>query len=117
MGNRCVITDIDKNKTIYQHWNGGRDTIQPMLDVVKELGGNFDTLIEVSKIVFDGEVVSYERADTNNWDNGVYVIDDNLNIVAREYHRGELSEQEEHDHDEMVEFIKNKFMKHYLGLK
>ena len=28
MGNRAVITDIEKKVGIYLHWNGGRDSVE-----------------------------------------------------------------------------------------
>ena len=31
MGNRAVITTVDRKIGLYVHWNGGRDTIQPLL--------------------------------------------------------------------------------------
>ena len=31
MGNRAVITTKDRKLGVYVHWNGGRDTIQPLL--------------------------------------------------------------------------------------
>lgn len=31
MGNRCLITNKDKKIAIYQSWNGGRDSIEPLL--------------------------------------------------------------------------------------
>lgn len=31
MGNRAVITTPDKNLALYLHWNGGRDTVEPLL--------------------------------------------------------------------------------------
>ena len=36
MGNRAVIHFQDSNVGMYVHWNGGRDTIEPMLEVAKE---------------------------------------------------------------------------------
>lgn len=53
MGNRCVITNKEKTRAIYQHWNGGRDSIEPLLRVAKLLGGGFDKLCEISSKVFD----------------------------------------------------------------
>ncbi|WP_426722698.1 hypothetical protein [Campylobacter coli] len=35
MGNRCLITNKDKKIAIYQSWNGGRDSIEPLLRVAK----------------------------------------------------------------------------------
>lgn len=31
MGNRAVITTPERKVGIYLHWNGGRDTIEPLL--------------------------------------------------------------------------------------
>ncbi|TLD93828.1 hypothetical protein LS74_000305 [Helicobacter magdeburgensis] len=95
MGNRCVITNKEKTRAIYQHWNGGRDSIEPLLNVAKDLGKGFDGLVEVSDKVFDGEEMNYEEADKDNYDNGVYVIDDEFNIVERKFLR--RSEQNYHN--------------------
>ena len=83
MGNRCVITNTTRTKSIYQHWNGGMDSIKPMLEVAKELGKDIDGLFDISNKVFDGEIIGSGHYNTE--DNGVYVIDDNLNIVDREH--------------------------------
>ncbi|WP_245944289.1 MULTISPECIES: hypothetical protein [Helicobacter] len=95
MGNRCVITNKEKTRAIYQHWNGGMDSIEPLLKVARSLGGGFDKLSEISFKVFDGEEISYEEADTDNGDNGVYIVNDDLEIIGREYMR--YPEQREHD--------------------
>lgn len=31
MGNRAVITTSERKVGVYLHWNGGRDTIEPLL--------------------------------------------------------------------------------------
>lgn len=107
MGNRCVITNKEKTRAIYQHWNGGRDSIEPLLKVAKLLGGGFDKLCEISSKVFDGEEISYEEADNKNLDcldNGVYIINENLEIIGREGLRYER-EQRAHNLLDMVLFI------------
>lgn len=107
MGNRCVITNKEKTRAIYQHWNGGRDSIEPLLKVAKLLGGGFDKLCEISSKVFDGEEINYEEADNDNLDcldNGVYIIDENLEIIGREGLRYER-EQRAHNLLDMVLFI------------
>ena len=38
MGNRAVIHFQGSSVGMYVHWNGGRDTIEPMLEVAKEYG-------------------------------------------------------------------------------
>lgn len=103
MGNRCVITNKEKTRAIYQHWNGGMDSIEPLLKVARSLGGGFDKLSEISFKVFDGEEISYEEADTDNGDNGVYIVNDDLEIIGREYMR--YPEQRAHNPLEMVLFI------------
>ena len=107
MGNRCVIANKEKTRAIYQHWNGGRDSIEPLLKVAKLLGGGFDKVCEISSKVFDGEEINYEEADNDNLDcldNGVYIIDENLEIIGREGLRYER-EQRAHNLLDMVLFI------------
>lgn len=104
MGNRCVITNKEKTRAIYQHWNGGLDSIQPLLNVAKDMNKGFDGLVELSTKVFKGEEVSIDEADFDNGDNGTYVIDDNFKIVAREFFNGE--EQSNYSPAEMEVFIK-----------
>lgn len=107
MGNRCVITNKEKTRAIYQHWNGGRDSIEPLLRVAKLLGGGFDKLCEISSKVFDGEEISYEEADNEDLDyldNGVYIINEDLEIIGREGLRYER-EQRAHNLLDMVLFI------------
>lgn len=31
MGNRAVITTPERKVGVYLHWNGGRDTVEPLL--------------------------------------------------------------------------------------
>ncbi|MDY5556156.1 hypothetical protein [Helicobacter sp.] len=107
MGNRCVITNKEKTRAIYQHWNGGRDSIEPLLKVAKLLGGGFDKLCEISSKVFDGEEINYEEADNDDLDcldNGVYIINEDLEIIGREGLRYER-EQRAHNLLDMVLFI------------
>lgn len=107
MGNRCVITNKEKTRAIYQHWNGGRDSIEPLLKVAKLLGGGFDKLCEVSSKVFDGEEISCDEVNNGGLDcsdNGVYIINEDLEIIGREGLRYE-KEQREHSPLDMVLFI------------
>jgi hypothetical protein len=120
MGNRAVITIKDDylNKedwpSIYLHWNGGLDTVQPMLDVAKEYGVRCESQYGTARLAqlfanyFGGTlsvgVGPYKDQDLDNYDNGVYIIGDNWQIVEREYNRN--PEQQHHDYDEMVKSIK-----------
>ena len=120
MGNRAVITIKDDylNKedwpSIYLHWHGGLDTVQPMLDVAKEYEIRCESHYGTARLAqlfanFFGGTLSigvgpYKNQDLDNYDNGVYIIDNNWEIVEREYNR--LPEQQHHDYNEMVESIK-----------
>jgi len=122
MGNRAVITIKEKNtpkedwRSIYLHWNGGRDSVEPLLHVAKlyDLRCQSDpsyAIARLSQLIGNtlGGTVSlgagaYKQMDTDNHDNGVYVVE-NWEIVDREYHHG--LEQQEYDFNEMVSEIRS----------
>jgi len=123
MGNRAVIT-IKENDTpkedwqsLYLHWNGGRDTVEPLLHVAKLYGIRCQAdpsyaiarLSQLTGNTLGGTlsigVGTYKQLDTDNYDNGVYVVKD-WEIVDREYHHG--LEQQEYDFNEMVSEIRSK---------
>lgn len=111
MGNRAVITTNEKRKNklgIYVHWNGGRDSVSAFLKYCKMRGfrtPEYDNygwarLAQVIANFMGGEGLSVgvdvvERLDCDNWDNGVYLIE-NWEIVGREYFNGGI-EQDEYD--------------------
>ena len=123
MGNRAVITIKENNtpkedwQSLYLHWNGGRDTIEPLLHVAKLYGVRCGAdpsyaiarLSQLTGNTLGGTlsigVGTYKQLDTDNYDNGVYVVKD-WEIVDREYHDG--YEQQEYDFDEMVAEIRSK---------
>lgn len=88
MGNRAVITTVDRKIGLYVHWNGGRDTIQPLLKYC-ELKGfrppssdsyGWARLCQVLGNFFGGTLsvgigpyTTDRRMDPG--DNGIYVID------------------------------------------
>ena len=96
MGNRAVITTPDKELGVYLHWNGGRDSIEPFLAYCEMHGYRppslddygWARLCQVVGNYFGGSnslgINLYERLDTDNWDNGVYIVD-NWEIVGREF--------------------------------
>lgn len=113
MGNRAVITASKSLKVgdsndigVYLHWNGGRDSVEAFLKYCKfkehrvpeednygwarlcQVIGNF--LGSTTSIGID----VCTHLDCNNWDNGVYIIED-WEIVDRQYFIGE--EQKEYD--------------------
>lgn len=107
MGNRAVIT-FSENKAspcIYLHWNGGRASVEAFIKAAKHLGLQscyrnttehqvMDLLAEMIATHFFKTDVgmtvyrhTYGSADADNWDNGVYVLDSNLNICKRLFKR------------------------------
>lgn len=120
MGNRCVIVNHTRTKAIYQHWNGGRDSIEPLLQIAKEeyeLNKDgfyfepFNAVLEVSKKVFGGELLtldSYENIKVG--DNGVYVVNHKFRIIGREDFSGE--EQDSHNPKRMELYIS---LSYHLG--
>lgn len=105
MGNRAVIVTKDTTKAnaqnrlgIYLHWCGGEDTVKEFLRMAKEKGirnPNGDSQYGWARFCqVIGDVFSSEGDDTNtlgvgivahldtrNFDNGVYYIDEDWEIV------------------------------------
>ena len=118
MGNRAVIATREKKIGVYLHWNGGRDSVEGFLTYCKLKGyrcpekDNYGwaRLCQVIGNFFGGEcsvgIDLYDRLDTDNGDNGVYIIE-NWEIVDREFFEGE--EQDAYNLDEALETI-NKCM-------
>lgn len=101
MGNRAVITDAEKKIGVYLHWNGGRDTIEPLLaycklkgyrDVEDDPSYAFARLTQVIANFFGGSnslgVGLFDELDTDNMDNGTYVIGKDWKIVDRLFFKG-----------------------------
>ena len=101
MGNRAVITTEQKKIGVYLHWNGGRASVEGFLRYCKESGFRapedddygWASLCGVIYNFFGCEGMScginlYEMLDTDNGDNGVYVIK-NWEIVDRLHHKDE----------------------------
>lgn len=118
MGNRAVITteagwrSPENNLGVYVHWNGGRDSVESFLKYCKlheYRAPEYDCygwayLVGVLTNFFgDGLCVGIDivaALDTDNWDNGVYIIR-NWEIVGRE----EFSGREQSTY-EMVDFLR-----------
>ena len=105
MGNRCVITtkDVtkenqDKKLGVYLHWCGHRKDVEEILSECRkrnirspeydysyfwarfcQIAANYCGEGDVTGIGID--IVS--RLDVNNFDNGVYYIDDDFNIDSQ----------------------------------
>jgi len=119
MGNRAVITgskalsiEGSNDLGVYVHWNGGRDSVEAFLEYCKLQGFRsperdsygYARLVQVIANFFGagGLSIGVEKCcnlDCDNWDNGVYVIE-NWEIVDRKYFEG--SEQDGYNRIEML---------------
>lgn len=120
MGNRAVITTNkamwDNAIGVYLHWNGGRDSVEAFLLYCKLKGyvppevDNYGwaRLCQVIGNFFGGtNSIGIDRLcclDCDNFDNGVYIIEQ-WEIVDRRYMP--RSEQQEYDLGEMLVDINN----------
>lgn len=114
MGNRAVITTPKREIGLYLHWNGGRDTVEPLLKYC-ELKGyrapsadgyGWARLAQVAGNFFGGTCsVGIDAYTTdsrmNPGDNGIYVIE-GWSIVERIPPYEGFVEQDEYDFDEML---------------
>ena len=103
---------------VYLHWNGGYDSVNAFLQYCKRRGFRnpvedcygWARLCQVIGNFFGGElsigIDVLNDLDCDNYDNGVYIIDKNWDIVERAYKRG--FEQKEYDLEEFIKEIDNK---------
>lgn len=99
MGNRAVITTEEKKLGVYLHWNGGRDSVEGFLKFCElskyrspeeDCYGWAYLCGVISNFFGNGLSVGigkYDNLDTDNRDNGVYIIK-GWKIVGREYYEG-----------------------------
>lgn len=98
MGNRAIVTVEGSKVGVYLHWNGGRDSVLAFLKAAKDLGVRapgedvayfYARFVQVIGNFFGGTTIvgidSMDRLDTDNGDNGVFVIDKAFNILRREH--------------------------------
>lgn len=113
MGNRAVITTKENFENdgigVYLHWNGGRDSIEPILAYCDAKGYRyperdsygFARLCQVIGNFFGGTlslgIDKVSNLDCDNYDNGVYIIE-KWKIVDRKYNH--LGEQNKWDFKE-----------------
>ena len=121
MGNRAVITmtERDDSPAIYLQWNGGKDSIEGFLLAAKKFA-------EVRPVAMEGRLAcgpylnekkfmdefaemirkhfglntyrkEYKQADTDNWDNGTYIINGLMEIVDRRYVPEGYTEEEDQE--------------------
>ena len=99
MGSRCVITTEAKEIGVYLHYNGDPDFVASLLHYCSLAGirkpendcYGWARLCQVAANYFGGTlsigIDQYDRLDTDNGDNGVYIIRD-WEIVGREFGEG-----------------------------
>ena len=129
MGNRAVIgftsKDGVRNKDsvgIYLHWNGGRDSVEGFLATAKQYGVRTDEdygvarLIQIIANTLGGTlslgVDQIKNLDCDNYDNGLYWVDHNFNIVGREYNESE--EQTEYPLEDFIKHCKKANDSHFI---
>lgn len=116
MGNRCIIaTQEDYNNNgagLYLHWNGGRDSVEGFLMYAKLQGcrGGGYGLARLAQYIgnwFGGTLsIGIEPARCGAGDdNGVYIINDNFEIIDRKELFEGFEEQNEYDIWEVVEAV------------
>ena len=121
MGNRAVIQIENDPLEIYLHWNGGRDSIDPMLVYAREQGiGSGDYgVARLCQIIGNtlGGTLSLGVAPKGSYlgdeDNGTYVLDSQLKIVERKGISDHFTEQNYHDYEEMLAYVREKNDKHF----
>lgn len=91
MGNRAVIVFSRPTKStpaIYLHWNGGLASVLGFTAAAKQLGIHnlTDFAAMIKRWMSSVYLEPYGETDTDNGDNGVYVLDpDSLDIVGRQF--------------------------------
>lgn len=103
MGNRAVVTigTAKNSPCVYLHWNGGLASVRGFLKACKSLGkakNNQEAILRLFNVAYafmnNGQQVkhapsvylkTYGRADTDNGDNGLYLIDKGFNLIGRDY--------------------------------
>ena len=118
MGNRAVIHIEGQDTGIYMHWNGGRDSVEPLLQVARDYGirGDDNGTARLTQIIgntLGGKlslgVSSLDRLDMDNGDNGTYVINDKFEIVERLYmHNVPENPPTPDAHDRILKYIHSK---------
>ena len=118
MGNRAVIHIEGQDTGIYMHWNGGRDSVEPLLQVARDYGirGDDNGTARLTQIIgntLGGKlslgVSSLDRLDMDNGDNGTYVINDKFEILERLYmHNVPENPPTPDAHDRILKYIHSK---------
>ena len=109
------VADNPHRVGVYLHWNGGRDSITAFLNACKELGYRCGASDNYGIARFTQTVCNFfgsgglscgvdtlARLDTDNYDNGLYVVGDNWEVIGREFAHGE---QNGYDVEDFTKFL------------
>lgn len=121
MGNRCLIISKNLNTGVYLHWNGGRDSVEPLLAYCKlRRERNLDSLDGVTALttiaknafgsVYLQNVKDSVKPADSPGDNGIYIVNDEWDITDRI--DAPTREQAEYDFQEMLQFINERQPEH-----
>lgn len=114
MGNRAVITKLGSEKGIYLHWNGGMDSVKPIVWFAKHFIFDMEELDAINFVAkcwgLDPDYRNASELDCNNYDNGVYIVNNGV-IIGRVY--APSKEQDSYDFDEMVDSLNSAMPKNY----
>lgn len=113
------VADNPNRVGVYLHWNGGRDSVVSFCRACRKIGFRCPTndfsygvarFVQLVANFFGGlndcsvGVNTIEHLDCNNYDNGVFVVGEDWEVVGREFARidGPLDEKSV---DEFVEHL------------
>ena len=121
MGNRAVIQIENDPLEIYLHWNGGRDSVEPMVAYAREQGirsGDYGVarLCQIIGNTLGGTLslgVAPKGSYSGDEDNGTYVLDNEFNIVGRKGLRVGFTEQSVYPYEDMLRVVREKNDKHF----
>lgn len=120
MGNRATVSFAGLNAAgpcVYLHWNGGLCSVEAFLDIVRpERDANGpavhltpiaarDAFARVALAYMKSSVYvgRFDECDTDNHDNGTYIVDSGLTIIGRAFvPEGYTEERNERKRAEIV---------------
>ncbi len=123
MGNRAVIQIENDPLEIYLHWNGGRDSVEPMVAYARDQGirsGDYGVarLCQIIGNTLGGTLslgVAPKGSYSGDEDNGTYVLDNEFNIVGRKGLRVGFTEQSVYPYEDMLSHVREKNNIHFVS--
>ena len=102
---------------VYLHWNGGNDSVVPFCKACKKIGFRCPTedfsygvarFVQLVANFFGGcnstsiGVDIIDHLDCDNWDNGIFIIGEDWEVVGREFAHGD----DKLDDESVARFVK-----------